>query len=80
MPVFQCEACDPLYPCMFINTSPFAGVPPDCPYNEGVIPACHYLHGSDHRCLLKRLEGPKTRCPERRRCNVCGLLTKEEYL
>lgn len=45
-----------------------------------MIPACYYLHGSDHRCLLKRLEGPKARCPERRRCNVCGLLTKEEYL
>lgn len=45
-----------------------------------MIPACYYLHGSDHRCLLKRLEGDKATCPHRRKANVCGLLEKGEYV
>ena len=41
--------------------------------------ACIYLHGSDYRCLLKRIE-PKMTCPDRRAYNVCGLVKKEENL
>jgi hypothetical protein len=42
-----------------------------------MIPACYFLHGSDHKCLLKRIE-PKMTCPDRRAYDTCGLIKEEE--
>jgi hypothetical protein len=43
MPVFQCDGCEPETPCIFINQSPRALPPPDCPYNEGERPVWREL-------------------------------------
>jgi hypothetical protein len=39
--------------------------------------SCYFLHGSDHRCLLRRLE-PTWTCKDRRANNVCGLVAEDE--
>lgn len=41
-----------------------------------MTPVCHYLHGSDYTCLLRRLD-PKLTCPERLKGDNCRLAKEE---